>query len=101
MSFVNFLELFALQRVQCAETFTESARGVERVSVCLQVTTDDLEDVDAAGKRIGDGPETVSRERLAVAVLATDALSVRTRIDRLAPFSFMVRGIRSVSRRDR
>src|ERR1051325_4614653 len=57
------------------------------------MTADDFEDIDAACKRIGDSPETVSREWFAVAVLATDTLGVRTCIDRLAPLSFVMRRI--------
>src|ERR1041384_7948896 len=60
------------------------------------MAADDFEDVDAACKRIGNSPETVSRERFAVAVLATDTLSIRTRIDRLAPLNLVMRRIGSV-----
>src|SRR5215212_3354474 len=57
------------------------------------MTADNFEDVDAACKWIGDGPETISREWFAVAVLTPDTLGVRTCIDRLAPFGFVVCGI--------
>jgi len=93
MRFPNFVELFALHHVQRAETFHNSARGVERVRISLKMTADNLENVYAACKWIGDGSEAVSREWLAVAVLASDTLRIRTGIDRLAPLSFMVRRI--------
>src|SRR5215210_9434789 len=57
------------------------------------MTADNFEDVDAACKWIGDSPETISGEWFAVAVLTPDTLGVRTCIDRLAPFRFVVCGI--------
>ena len=57
------------------------------------MTADNLEYVDATRKRIGHRAEAISREWLTVAVLASDSLSVRSGIDRLAPFGFVVRRI--------
>jgi hypothetical protein len=58
--FSNFVELFPLHHVQRAETFTDSARGVERIRIRSQMATDDLEDVYATRERIGDCSEAVS-----------------------------------------
>src|SRR5688500_15783636 len=95
MNFGHLVELFALHSVQRAESLHDAARRVERVRVGLHVATDDLENVNAARKRIRDRAEAISRKRFAVAVLASDAVGVRTRIDLFAPFLFVVRRVRS------
>src|SRR6185369_11575511 len=53
--FADFVELFALHHVQRAETFHESTSRVERVRISREMTTDDLENVDAACEWIGNG----------------------------------------------
>ena len=96
LSFSNFVELFSLYNMQRAKTFHGTASRIERICISLQMTTDNLENVNAPGKRIGDRAEAIGRKWFTVVVLAAEAFSVRTRVDRFAPFSFVMSRIRSV-----
>jgi len=95
VSFRHLVQCLALHHVQRAQSLCDSTSRVEGVRISLKMTADDLEDVDATRKWIGDGPEAISREWFAVAVFASQSFSIRTTIDRLAPLSFVMRGIGS------
>src|SRR6185295_8127815 len=85
VSFGNFLERLSLHHVERTESFVRALCDVVNSRVGLNVSGENLEDIDAAGERIGDGLEHQRRERSDVFLLALDlliAVGTRMTLDR-------------------
>ena len=71
----NLIERFARYHVQCPEAFWSVAGRIKYVGIRCDAAADDLHDVDAAGKRIGDRAENVSGKRLVIRIFAIDPVA--------------------------
>src|SRR5258707_241013 len=76
--------------MQCAQTLRRAAGRVVDSRVGPNLAADNFHHVDAAGKWIGDGAETISREGLAARILSRSRLAFLV----FAMLLFMMRRVR-------